>query len=143
MAELLHRDALLEQADIHAQIPAMRAPAQVNRTFELPAVLYATTVACFLGFIGVMALGFGNPGLAIPLAICALFVVAGFGVPMIWTRLAPDAGVKAKSWARFADEGVMTGSGRASARDAAVQVLILPVLIFLWGVCSVVIAALV
>ena len=50
---------------------------------------------------------------------------------------------KPKTWARFQREGIMTAYGRTSARDATVQVLILPVLIFVWGVVMVTIAALV
>ena len=48
---------------------------------------------------------------------------------------------RAKSWSRFQAEGIQTAFGRTSAREATVQVLILPVLIFLWGIAAVVIAA--
>ena len=47
------------------------------------------------------------------------------------------------SWARLASQGIATHPGRVSARDAAVQVLILPALVFCWGVTTVIIAALV
>ena len=143
MAEQLNRQTLAEQATVHAEPPAQPHSTQVDRTFELPAGLYRATVALYLGFIATMALAFSNPQLIIPLVLFALIIVAGFGIPAIWAGLARQALSKAKSWARFQRDGIMTGSGRAGARDAVVQVLILPVLIFIWGVCAVVVAALV
>jgi hypothetical protein len=141
MAEQITRQQLAETADIHAHAP--RAPHEVDRTFELPTRLYATMVGLLLAYVALMAWGFAHREMVIPAAIFAVFIVAGFGVPAVWTRLAPQTRGKATSWSRFQQEGIMTAYGRASARDATVQVLILPVLIFLWGVCAVVIAALV
>lgn len=141
MVEQLTREKIAQQADIRIDAPRVAAP--TDRTFELPTGLYATTVALFLGFIGTLAVGFGNPEMVIPFVIFAFFVVAGFGVPAIWTRLAPASKSKAKTWARFQQEGIMTAYGRTTARDATVQVLILPVLIFAWGLVCVTIAALV
>lgn len=141
MAELVSREQLAATADIHTEAP--RAPTTVDRTFELPKGLYVATVALYLGFIGMLAVTFAHPELTILAVIFAFSIVAGFALPLIWTRLAPEALKKSKTWARFQHEGVMTASGRATARDATVQVMILPVLIFLWGVSVVAIAALV
>ncbi len=141
MVEQLTREKIAQQADIRIEAPRVTAP--TDRTFELPTGLYVTTVALFLGFIGTLAVGFGNPEMVIPFAIFALFVVAFFGVPAIWTRLAPATKSKPKTWSRFQQEGIMTAYGRTCARDATVQVLILPVLIFAWGLVCVTIAALV
>ncbi|NVE94511.1 hypothetical protein [Altererythrobacter lutimaris] len=113
----------------------------VDRTFELPRGLYIATVACYIGFLGIMAAAFSTPGLIIPMAIFAFFIVAGFAIPTIWTRLKPDHKSAAKSASRFASEGIMTNTGRLAPRDAAIQVLILPVLIVLWGLAVVMIAA--
>ncbi len=143
MAEQLPREQLALSADIHAQPPAVTSMAPTDRTFELPTALYAITAALFMGFIALMAVGFADRELVIPLAICAVFIVCFFGIPSIWTRLEPEASSKASSWARFQQNGIMTAYGHTSARDATVQVLILPVLIFVWGVVTVVIAALV
>jgi len=142
MAEKLGRQTLSQQANIHDSAPDAGRTV-VDRTFELPGALFGAVVALFLGFIATMAAAFGNPALAIPLVIFAFVIVAGFGLPVIWTKMEPETNSSSKSWNRFQHEGVMTGSGRASAGDAMVQVLILPVLIFLWGICSVIIAALV
>ena len=144
MAERLTRQIVAEKAIVHDTLPAIeRAPHQVDRTFELPTALYGITAALFLGFIVVMALGFGNPALVLPLAVCALLIVAFFGTPAIWARLAPPTTSKAKGWGRFQHEGIQTPFGNSAGRDAAVQVLILPVLIFLWGLATVTIAAIV
>jgi len=93
--------------------------------------------------MAVMALGFGNPRLILPVAVIVLLIVAFFSLPVIWTRMAPDSRRPAKSWSRFQAEGIRTAFGPSKARDATVQVLILPVLIFLWGIAAVTIAALV
>ncbi len=140
MVEQLTRAKIAQQADIR-EAPRVIAP--TDRTFELPTGLYVATVALFLGFIGTMAIGFRNPEMILPVAIFALFVVAGFGVPAIWTQLAPTTPSRAKTWSRFQQDGIMTAYGRTTARDATVQVLILPVLIFAWGLACVTIAALV
>lgn len=115
----------------------------VDRTFGLPRRLYALTVALYLGFVLILGAGFGNPEMAIPVAIFVLFIVAGFGVPALWTRIGPDHASRPLAWSRFAGEGIMTLTGRVTARDAVAQVLILPVLIFLWATTVLVIAALV
>ena len=73
--------------------------------------------------------------------VFTFFIVAGFGLPTIWTRMRPENDKSAKSWTRFASEGIMTHTGRLAAKDATIQVLILPVLVLLWGFAVVTIAA--
>jgi hypothetical protein len=85
---------------------------------------------------------FGNPVLAIPLVIFALAIIAGFGVPTLWTRL-KDNPSAAPTMGEFARDGIMTNTGRLSASDAAIQILTLPVLVVVWGVVAFIIAALV
>ena len=128
----------------HANVVAAPAPQhEVDRTFELPKGLYVATVGLYLGFLAVMAVGLSTPGLVIPMAIFAFFIVAGFGLPAIWARLEPRRASRQMRWGELARRGVSTATGRVTARDAAVQVLILPVLIFCWGVTAVTIAAIV
>ncbi len=144
MSKLITQDFIAEKARIvDAPVQADRAPSKVDRSFELPTRLYAITVAAYLGFLAIMAMGFGNPGLIIPMAIFTIFVVGGFGVPLLWVKLAPDSGQKAMSWGKFASKGIMTNTCRMTARDATIQMLILPVLIVVWGLAVVTIAALV
>lgn len=142
MAERLTRDQIAEHAIVH-QAPALRAPTTVDRNFELPAALYVGTAGCYLAFLGVMAAGFGNPGLILPMAIFVTFIVMAFAVPAMWMRMKPDHAQKLTSWDRFRRHGVMTAFGRSTASGATVQVLILPVLILLWGFVVVTIAAVV
>ncbi|MGZ3173577.1 MAG: hypothetical protein ACXWJC_11100 [Croceibacterium sp.] len=142
MAERVTRQAVAEKAIVHSEA-ALLPPTMVDRSFELPTALYALSVALFLGFMGVTAIGFGNPELTLPMAVIVLSIVAIFGVPAIWVRMAPGSRKASKSWSRFRAEGIATEYGRTNTRDATVQVLILPVLIFLWGIATVIIAALV
>ena len=90
-----------------------------------------------------MTVGLSTPGLVIPVAICVISVVAGFGVPTLWTRMNPPAGVAAMSWDRFRRDGIATMTGRLTAGEASTQMLVLPVLIFAWAMICVTIAALV
>src|SRR5690606_30820776 len=142
MAERLTRQLVAEKAIVH-EAPVLRAPTTVDRNFELPAALYAGTAAGYLGFLGLMTLAFGNPHLIIPMAIFVVFIAMFFGVAAMWMRMKPDHAQRLTGWARFQRDGIMTPFGRCSANAATVQVLILPGLIFLWGIAVVTIAALV
>ncbi|MBV7264655.1 hypothetical protein [Erythrobacter ani] len=134
-------EARIVDAPVH--IPnGPRHQVDTDRNFELPTALYAATVGCYLAFIGLMFAAFSTPGLLIPMAIFAVFIIAGFGVPAIWTRLANNE-TKPMTSGKFEQVGIMTNTGRLAPRDAAIQVLILPVLIVLWACAAITIAALV
>ena len=115
---------------------------EVDRNFGLPAALYGATVAGYLGFLLVVGSAFANPVLAIPMAIFVLFIVAGFGVPALWTRLAGNT-TQPQTLGEFRQRGIMTLTGRLTAGEATVQMLILPVLLVGWGLAVAVIAAVV
>lgn len=119
---------------------APRHQVEVDGNFELPTGLYIGTVAGHLGFPGLMLASFAAPALAIPMVIFALFIVAGFGIPAVWTRLKGNTS-RPLSLGRFHDAGIVTNTGLCTARDACVQVLILPVLIVVWGLAIATIAA--
>jgi hypothetical protein len=137
MSKSLPRVQIAEQAVIHDDLTPRTV---VDRSFELPRGFYLATVGLYLGFLAVMAIGLATPGLIIPMAIFAFSIVAGFSIPVIWTRFAPESTQKApKTWGALVRDGIVTATGRVAARDAAVQVLILPVLVFLWGVTAVII----
>lgn len=142
MAEKLNRIEVAEKAIIHSEA-ALREPTRVDRSFELPTALYAITVGLFLAYLGVMGFGFRHPEMILPMTIFVFFIVAGFGVPALWVKMKPDNAQRAMSWSRFVHEGIDTLTGRLDAKAATVQVLILPALIFLWGVVTVTIAAIV
>ena len=138
MSKLIAPELIADKARIVAepQIGTM-----VDRTFELPRALYGATVACYLGFLAITAMAFGNPGLIIPMAIFVFIIVAGFGVPTVWTRMQGTGARRAQGLGEFANRGIMTHTGRLEPRDAAIQVLVLPVLVLLWGLAVVTIAA--
>ena len=142
MAERLTREFVAEKAIIHPET-ALHAPTEVDRSFELPAALFVGTAGCYLAFVAVMAFGFGNPALILPLAIIVIFFGMAFAVPAMWTRMKPDHAQRLTSWTRFRRDGVMTAFGRSTAGAASIQVLILPVLILAWGFAVVTIAAVV
>ena len=75
-------------------------------------------------------------------AIIVLLIVAAFGVPAIWTRLKGNASAP-ETLGEFETRGIMTNTGPLRAREAAIQMLILPVLLVLWGLAVVIIAAIV
>lgn len=140
MTRHLTRELMAETAVVRDEL---LQPVVVDRSFELPRGLYIATAGLYLGFLAVMAAGFVSPGLAIPMAIFAFFIVAGFGIPAIWVRMKPHNPVAAMAWDRFRREGIATLTGRLTAGEATAQMLVLPVLIFAWGVTCVTIAALV
>ena len=121
------------------------APVQtrVDRNFGLPTGLYALTVGAYLAFVGVMASAFLTGQLVVPLAIIAFSIIFGFGVTRSWATMKPDHPEMPLSWGQFGNRGIMTLTGHLTAREASVQVLILPVLILVWGVAVAIIASLV
>jgi hypothetical protein len=121
---------------------AVRHQVESDRNFGLPKALYGATVACYLGFLAIVGATFANAELAIPMAIFVVFILAGFGVPAIWTRLADNASEPA-TLGEFGLKGIMTNTGRLAPKDATIQVLILPVLLVAWGLAIAVIAAIV
>ncbi|MEE4199487.1 hypothetical protein [Erythrobacter sp.] len=121
---------------------APRPQVESDRNFEIPTAFYGATAALYLAFLAVMFAGLATPGLVIPMAIFTIFVIAMFGVPAIWTRLRDNESAPMTVGA-FRNAGIMTHTGRLSARDAGVQMLILPVLIVGWGMAAVTIAAIV
>ena len=143
MSKLVQDQIALGKARI-VDAPASESnrPLKVDRSFGMPKELYIGTVVGYLGFLAITGAAFMNPVLAIPMVIFALFIVAGFGVPAIWTRMKGNDS-KPLTMGQFEQDGIMTLTGRLAPRDAAVQVLILPVLIVLWACAVVVIAALV
>ena len=161
MSERLNSATVVEKAIVHAELPKARVnthgffetqpmgliealsadPAEranirqdVDRTFEMPGMLYGATVALYLGFIAMLGVGFSSPELAIPMAIFAIFIVGLFGAP----GRKPQA--RAKSFGELMRGGIDTHTGRLKGRDAAVQMMILPVLIVAWGSAVLVIA---
>ena len=100
MVERLTRQQIVAQAIVH-EAPVLRQPTTVDRSFELPAALYVGTAGCYLAFLAVMAAGFGNPHLILPMAIFVTFIAMAFAVPAMWMRMKPDHPQALATWSRF------------------------------------------
>lgn len=141
MSRRITRTELLAQADLTAP-PVPRAC--TDRSFELPPALHVAVALLFIGFVSVLSFAFRNPELAVPYGVFVAFIAAFFAVPGLWARMKPeDSRTRALSWTRFAEQGIDTATGRSSATEATVLVLLLPVLIFGWAIAIAVIAALI
>jgi hypothetical protein len=114
---------------------------EYGRAFDLHPALFALTFGAYMTYIGIMAAAFADPEMAIPVAIFAIFVLAGFGTPALWARIAAPAPGERPAWATFMREGFECLTGHVSARGVLVQVLIMPVLLLFWGVGVAIIAA--
>ena len=144
MSHIVHEHLARGEARI-VELPTeagVRHQVEADRNFGLPNALYGATVAGYLGFLLVVGTAFANPLLAIPMAIFVVAIIAGFGVPTLWTRLAGNTS-EPQTLGEFEQHGIMTHTGRLAPRDATIQVLILPVLLVIWGIAVAVIAAIV
>ena len=122
------KQELLAQGEIVAA-PSERACS--DQTFELPGGLYAAMVAMFTGFVLVLAMVLRGGHLAVAFGVILAFIAAYFAVPWMLPRVAGKTGL---SWDEFGERGIVTASGHSSARKATVLVLLLPILIFCFGV---------
>lgn len=138
MSQRLTARQIQEVAQVHVVPPRTK----VDRNFGLPTSLYVDTVVLYLGFIGVMATLFMNAELVIPMVVFAGFVVFAFGLAGYWTKMKPDNDTAPLTSGQFHSRGIETLSGRLTASEATIQVLILPALIFVWGLAIAVIVAL-
>ncbi|MEP7348673.1 MAG: hypothetical protein ABI668_01835 [Sphingorhabdus sp.] len=131
------------EAFAHIELARKASPFQVSvgRSFDVPPVLHALTVGLYLAFLAVMAFAFQDSGLIIPMAIFVVYIVMAFGVPAIWVKMKPNHDSDTIDWSNFKRFGINTYTGNMSAKDATGQILILPVLIFGWGVAIAMIAA--
>jgi hypothetical protein len=97
----------------------------------------------FFGFVTVLTLAFSTH-MAVSYGVIAIFIGAYFAVPAIFARTGPDQShTRALGWYEFRDRGIATATGRCSGKDATVLVLLLPFLIFCFGVAVAAIAAVV
>ncbi|WP_379547470.1 hypothetical protein ACFCW2_00920 [Qipengyuania sp. DSG2-2] len=140
MSDLLSRDVLSANAIVHDVLPIAHQP---DHTFELPTGLYVASAGCFLAFLAILAAGMSSPGLIVPMAIFVVFIGMFFAIPALFTRVKPKASDKPMSWGAFKRRGIMTHTGLLSPKDAAIQMMILPVLIVAWGLICITIAAVV
>ena len=135
----------IAQAQLVAQADIVAAPEQracTEHSFGMPPAIYGAMAVLLFGFLGVMTIGFGNPGLAVPMGINIVFLTAFFAVPVIFVRASKD-GSRSLRWSEFMERGMDTETGHASGLEAVTLTLLLPALIFVWAIGVVAIAALV
>lgn len=121
------KQVLLAQGEVVAA-PVERAC--TDQTFELPGGLYVAMASFFTGFVAVLAMVLHGGHLAVAFGVIFAFITAYFAVPWMFPR---TAGKSALSWDEFRDRGIVTATGHTTAREAAVLVLLLPSLIFCFG----------
>lgn len=132
-------DTAVKEAEKNADFVAV----DVERSFGLPNALYGLTIAAYVGFLAIMAIGFYSMQLNVVMAVCFTYLAMAFGVPMLWTKIGPDNAHRPLEWGHFVEHGIETWTGKIKAKDASAQVLILPVLILFWGIATVTIGAIV
>lgn len=115
----------------------------VDRTFEIPKGLYIATVGIYLSYLLLMGAAFQADHMVVIIGICMISVCAGFGVPALWAMMEPDNDSTNMTWQQFVRNGIETHTGLLAAKDATIQMMILPVLILAWGMAIVTIAAIV
>ncbi len=139
MTKRLDKQLLARTAEL---APAPTLPrACTDRGFELPTALYIATIGAYLAFLAIMAIGFQSRDMLLPMVIFVAYIAMLFGVPALWARMKPDTATPPMSLGVFRANGIMTHTGHNQGGAAAVQVLLLPAMILLWGIAVVAIAA--
>lgn len=131
-------EQLLARNEIVAP-PAQRACE--DQSFELPGGIYVAMVVMFTGFIGVLGIAFRGGHMAVVYGFILAFLAAFFAVPTIFPSMASETRrTKPLSWFDFQSRGIATATGKASAREATILVLLLPFLILCFGIAVATIA---
>lgn len=134
------REQLLVQNEIVAA-PAKRACG--DQSFELPTAIYVAMASMFFGFVAVLSFAFRGGHMAVVYGVIFAFIAAFFAVPALFSGMAHEQRrTETLSLFEFGERGIATATGRASARDATILVLLLPFLILCFGIAVATIAAL-
>ena len=130
------KQELLAQGEVVAApviAPPLTERACTDQNFELPTGLYVAMAAMFTGFVAVLALVLRGGHLAVAFGAIFAFIGVYFGVPFLFPKMAGSSRSKPLSWDEFSDRGIVTATGHSTGRDAAILVLLLPSLIFCFG----------
>jgi hypothetical protein len=125
-------EVLVARAEIVAA-PVKRACD--DQSFELPGRLYAAMAIMFTGFIAVLALAFRGGHMAVAYGVIFAFIAAFFAIPAMFQQK------QGLSWSMFRYRGVKTATGRSTAGEATILVLLLPFLILCFGIAIATIAS--
>ncbi len=99
---------------------------------------------CLPGSSPCSSLAFRGGHMAVVYGVIFAFIAAFFAVPALFPGQAPEGRVGRKRCSLFdlGHRGIATATGRASARDATILVLLLPFLILCFGIAVATIASL-
>ena len=141
MTTRLDKQLLADTAELVAAPVASGPRACTDRGFELPTALYVATIGSYLAFLAIMAIGFQSRDMLLPMVIFTVYIAMLFGVPTLLARMNPETATRPMTLDAFLQKGIETYTGHNSGGAAAVQVLLLPVMILFWGTAVVIIAA--
>ena len=111
-----------------------------DQSFELPAGLYIAMATMFAGFVAVLSFAFNSGHMAVAYGVIFAFIAAYFTIPALFPRMAPASAAKGLRFFEFGHRGIATATGRASALEATILVLLLPFLILCFGIAVATIA---
>ena len=80
--------------------------------------------------------------MAVVYGVIFVFIAAFFAIPAMFPSMAPNR-KQALSWTVFRMRGIQTATGHASATEATILVLLLPFLVFCFGMAVAAIAMIV
>ena len=115
-----------------------------DQSFELPSGIYIAMASTFTGFVTALSFAFRGGHMAVVYGVIFAFIAAFFAIPAVFPAMARQSGrSRALSWFDFRNRGIATLTGHASAREATILVLLLPVLVLCFGIAVATIAMLV
>jgi hypothetical protein len=114
-------------------VPAPTIANRGARVFDLHPAVHLMLVGCYAAFVGILLTAFMGPDLIVSAAIVILSVIALFGTPALWARVAPEDEAPKQSWAEFRTEGMDCYTGHVTAGEALAQILVLPCLLVALG----------
>lgn len=113
-----------------------------DQNFGLPTRLYIAMAVLFAGFVGMLSAAFRGGHMAVVYCVIFAFIAAFFAIPAMFPAMAQSR-KRPLSWTMFRMRGIQTATGRTTASEATILVLLLPFLIFCFGVAVATIATIV
>lgn len=116
-------------AQFQESIRSVAAPLLRNRgerTFDLHPAVHAMVIGTYFAFAAILCTAFMGKDLIVPTAIVVIGIASLFITPGLWAHVRPDDGLRKLSWGEFMQEGVDCITGRLTAGQALVQILVLP-----------------
>lgn len=107
---------------------------------DLPPKLEALVAGGLLAFILLLVMAFNGQEMVLPTAFIILVVSAFVALPMMWGRIMPRALRPHDHMWQFLKGGVRVQTGRLTAREAMIQLLAMPLLIFVLALAFVAIS---